>query len=214
LKAVVADYERGTTSSIAAYPWQSETCIGGWHYDRALFESPGEYGGYMHPTEVIHWLIDTVSKNGTFILNIPGRPDGTIDNKELAVLDQLTAWIQVHGEAIYETRPWKTYGEGPDVHKEASPDHAPRRLDARDIRFTRNKANTVVYAFLLGSPTGNPFIESFGKASPYCPGVIAQVELLGHRGKLSFQQRKDGLLVNMPSRDISEAAIALKVFLA
>ena len=214
LKALVADYERGTTSSLAAYPWQSETCIGGWHYDRALFQAPGEFGGYMHPTEVIHWLIDTVSKNGTFVLNIPGRPDGTIDSKEVAVLDRLTAWMQVHGEAIYETRPWTTYGEGPNVRKGASAQNAPRHLDALDIRFTRNKANTVVYAFFLGSPNRDPLIESFGKASPHCPGVIAQVELLGHGARLQFQQRMKGLSVKLPSHDISDAAIALKVSLA
>ena len=59
-------------------------------------------------------MIDTVSKNGTFILNVPGKPDGTIDSKEIAVLDGITSWMQVNGEAIYETRPWKIYGEGPN----------------------------------------------------------------------------------------------------
>ena len=76
---------------------------------------PGEYGGYLPPRDVIHWMIDTVSKNGTFILNVPGKPDGTIDSKEIAVLDGITAWMQVNGEAIYETRPWKVYGEGPST---------------------------------------------------------------------------------------------------
>ena len=112
VKAVVADYERGLTADIMKYPWQSETCIGAWHYLRFLYEKPGEYGGYQNPREVIHWLIDTVSKNGTFILNVPGRPDGTIDSKEVAVLDGITSWMEVNGEAIYETRPWKISGEG------------------------------------------------------------------------------------------------------
>ena len=70
---------------------------------RALYDKPGEYGGYLPPRDVIHWLIDTVSKNGTFVLNIPGKPDGTIDSKEIAVLDDITAWMQVNGEA--STRP-------------------------------------------------------------------------------------------------------------
>ena len=87
-KAVVADYERGLTSGIMPYAWQSETCIGEWHYRRSLFEGPGAFGGYLPPRDVIHWLIDTVSKNGTFILNVPGKPDGTIDSKEMAVLDE------------------------------------------------------------------------------------------------------------------------------
>ncbi len=98
-KAVVADYERGLTAEIMKHPWQSETCIGAWHYLRALHEKPGKYGGYLPPRDVVHWLIDTVSKNGTFILNVPGRPDGTIDSKEIAVLDGITAWMQTNGEA-------------------------------------------------------------------------------------------------------------------
>ncbi len=67
-KALVADVERGVTSKIMPYPWQSETCIGDWHYQRQLYDKPGEYGGYLLPRDIIHWLIDTVSKNGTFIL--------------------------------------------------------------------------------------------------------------------------------------------------
>jgi alpha-L-fucosidase len=89
---------------------------------------------------VIHWLIDTVSKNGTFILNIPGRPDGTIDSKEVAVLDGVTSWMQINGEAIYETRPWKIYGEGPNsVKAGAFGGNSVNKLGAKDIRFTRNK---------------------------------------------------------------------------
>jgi alpha-L-fucosidase len=74
--------------------WQPETCIGEWHYHRGLYEKPGEYGGYLPPRDVIHWIIDTVSKNGTFILSVPGKPDGTIDSKEIAVLDDITAWTK------------------------------------------------------------------------------------------------------------------------
>ena len=66
----------------------------------------------MKPGEVIHWLVDVVSKNGTFVLNIPGLPDGTIDADEIAILDALTGWIKLNGEGIYATRPWKVFGEG------------------------------------------------------------------------------------------------------
>jgi alpha-L-fucosidase len=213
LKALVADYERGVTSEIAKYPWQSETCIGQWHYDRALFEQSGEYGGYMHPADVIHWLVDTVSKNGTFILNIPGRPDGTIDSKEIAVLDQITAWMQINGEAIYETRPWKIYGEGPDILKSAPNELAPRPLSAQDIRFTRNKSNTVVYAFVLGWPGEDAVIRALGTSNSHSPGRVAKVELLGHRGNVFFQQAADGLRVQLPPERVSDIAITLKVSL-
>ncbi len=152
-KSVVADYERGLTDKIMPYPWQSETCIGDWHYQRKLYNQPGTFGGYTSPRDIIHWLIDTVSKNGTFILNIPGKPDGTIDSKEIAFLDRLTEWMQVNGEAIYATRPWKIYGEGPDTVKSGSfQGNTISKLGPKDIRFTRNKANTVIYAIVLGRP--------------------------------------------------------------
>jgi len=212
LKAVVADYERGTTNEIAKYPWQSETCIGGWHYDRALFDAPGEYGGYLSPTEVIHWLIDTVSKNGTFILNIPGRPDGTIDSKEIAVLDGVTEWMQINGEAIYETRPWKVFGEGPQMLN-AKQGSSPPPLDARDIRFTRNKSETVLYAFFLGWPDKAAIIQSLGTSSPQSPGRIANAELFGYQGKIEFQQTAASLRIQMPARKISGSAIAFRVTL-
>ena len=92
----VADIERGVIDGILPRPWQSETCIGDWHYDSKLFQNHT----YMKPGEVIHWLIDVVSKNGTFVLNIPGLPDGTIDADEVAILDALTGWMKLNGERI------------------------------------------------------------------------------------------------------------------
>ncbi len=216
-KAVVADYERGLTSQIMPYPWQSETCIGDWHYNRALFDKPGEYGGYLQPRDVIHWMVDTVSKNGTFILNIPGKPDGTIDRKEIAVLDGITAWMQVNGEAIYATRPWKLYGEGPDMVKSGSfQGNSISKLNAKDIRFTRNKANTAIYAIALGWPVGEFAIQSLGTASAAQPGKIAHVQLLGADEKLKWKQTAEGLRVELPKqyRPAADFAAALKVSLA
>ena len=216
-KALVADYERGLTSKIMPYPWQSETCIGDWHYRRSLFDEPGEYGGYLPPRDIIHWLIDTVSKNGTFILNIPGKPDGTIDAKEIAVLDQITDWMQVNGEAIYATRPWKIYGEGPDT-VESGTFHGKsiQRLGSKDIRFTRNKANTAIFAIILGWPSAAVVVKSLGTAAPTNPGKIANVTLVGSDEKLKWKQAADGLHVEMPAQHqpYNEYAAALKVSLA
>jgi alpha-L-fucosidase len=215
-KAVVADYERGLTSTIMKYPWQSETCIGGWHYLRFLYEKPGEYGGYLPPRDVIHWLIDTVSKNGTFILNVPGRPDGTIDSKEMAVLDGITAWMHINSEAIFETRPWKIYGEGPNVVKAGSfQGESIRKVTAKDIRFTRNKANNVIYAIALGWPTEAMVIQALGTSAPTQPGKVAAVELLGLDAKLPWKQLTDGIHVELPTHGPAvDYAAVLKVTLA
>ena len=214
-KSVVADYERGLTDKIMQYPWQSETCIGEWHYQRKLYDQPGTFGGYTAPRDIIHWLIDTVSKNGTFILNIPGKPDGTIDSKEIAFLDSLTEWMQRNGEAIYATRPWKIYGEGPDTVKSGSfQGDSISKLGPKDIRFTRNKANTIIYAIALGWPGNEVVIEALGTNSAQSPGKVANVELLGYHDKLKYRQEASGLRVRLPAQKLSDDAIALRVSLA
>lgn len=217
LKAVVADFERGLNDEITPYVWQSETCIGNWHYDRALYDQPGEFGGYLHPRDVIRWLIDTVSKNGVFVLNIPGRPDGTIDSKEIAVLDKITAWMSVNSEAIFETRPWKIFGEGPNkVAAGAFKGTTVSSLGARDVRFTRTKNSQVVYAILLGHPSEETTIQAFGYSSPTSPGRIEKVEVLGARQDPEWKQTQSGLSVKVPESlsGIPEFGVTVKVHLA
>jgi alpha-L-fucosidase len=216
-KSLVADYERGITSGIMAHAWQSETCIGEWHYNRAVYDKPGEYGGYLAPRDVIRWLIDTVSKNGTFVLNVPGKPDGTIDSKEVAVLDGVTAWMQANGEAIYETRPWKICAEGPNSVKSGSfQGNSVSSLGPKDIRFTRNKANNVVYALVLGWPTEPIVVRSLGSSAATQPGRVARVELLETGANVDWKQNADGLRIELPKqyRPQVDYAAALKVTLA
>ncbi|HVX56553.1 MAG TPA: alpha-L-fucosidase, partial [Candidatus Saccharimonadales bacterium] len=217
VKAVVADYERGLTSGIMPYAWQSETCIGQWHYNRHLYDKPGEFGGYLPPKDVLHWMVDTVSKNGTFVLNIPGKPDGTIDAKEIAVLDKITAWMEVNGEAIYATRPWKVYGEGPNqVTAGSFKGESIAALGAKDVRFTRSKDSRTVYAITLGLPEGEFTIESLGLSGAHSPGKIGKVEVLGSKQQPQWKQTDRGLAVTLP-RDIAgipAVGIALKLSLA
>jgi len=213
-KSVVADIERGLASEILPYPWQSETCIGEWHYQRALFNKPGEYGGYMPPRQVVHWLVDTVSKNGTFMLNIPGKPDGTIDSKARLILERIGDWFKVNGEAIYATRPWTVFGEGPHMIKAGSfQGTSSGELDARDVRYTRNKAGTVVYAIVLGWPEQAVVLSSFGEANRV--GKVAQVEMLGSPEKIQFQQTAQGLRIEQPrQKPASDYAVVFKLSLA
>ncbi len=215
-KSVVADIERGLAAEILPHPWQSETCIGDWHYQRALFDHPGEYGGYLPPRQVVHWLVDTVSKNGTFLLNIPGKPDGSIDRKERLILERIAEWFKINGEAIYATRPWSVFGEGPHMIKPGSfQGKSIGQLDASDIRYTRNKAGTVVYAIALGWPTGAVLLHSFGAAASTHPGKVAHVELLGSPEKVQFRQTAQGLRIEPPrQKPASDYAVAFKLTLA
>ena len=138
-------------------------------------------------------MVDAVSKNGTFILDIPGKPDGTIDSKEIAVLDGITAWMQANSEAIYETRPWTVYGEGPNAVTSGSfQGKSVSKLGEKDIRFTRNKANTVVYAISLGWPAEEFVIESLGTDAATKPGKVANVQLLGTDAKVTVEADSGG----------------------
>lgn len=211
VKAVVPDYERGVTNRIMPYTWQSETCIGDWHYNRERFLQHS----YMKPGQVIHWMVDAVSKNGIFVLNIPGKPDGTHDADELAILDAIGGWMRMNGEAIYATRPWKVFGEGAHEAKGGSfSGHSTSVLDAQDIRFTRNKQGDVVYAIVLGWPDGDIVIKSLGTASPVQPGKIHHVEMLGSEHKLKWNQSAGSLTIRKPKVKPCDFACALKVSLA
>jgi len=139
-----------------------------------------------------------------------------IDTKEIAVLDAFTAWMQLNGEAIYDTRPWKVYGEGPGKLDTAQfKGMSIKNLGVKDIRFTRNKANTVIFAFALGWPVGEFVVESLGTASSTQPGKIKDIQLLGTDDKPKWRQVADGLHVELPSGyyPAADYAAALKIFL-
>jgi alpha-L-fucosidase len=205
-KGVVADYERGVTDQIKPFPWQSETCIGEWHYARSRYANHS----YMKPGEVIHWLADAVSKNGTFILNIPGRPDGTNDPDEIAILEAIGRWMDINGEAIYSTRPWKIYGEGPHAAKGgAFAGESTSALDGRDVRYTRSKYGGTVYAIVLGWPEGDQ-IRLTGLAGER----VGHVDVLGSAETLTWEAGDHALTVGRPAVRPSDYAVVFRVRLA
>ena len=157
-------------------------------------------------------------QNGTFILNVPGRPDGTIDSKEIAVLDGITAWMQTNGEAIYETRPWKVYGEGPNSVKAGSfQGESMSKLGEKDIRFTRNKANTRDLRTACWAGRQNRSPCSLWDFQPQqSPEKLPSVELLGTDQKVSWKQQCDALKVELPKlyKQTVDYAAVLKLTLA
>jgi alpha-L-fucosidase len=169
----------------------------------------------MPPREIIHWLVDTVSKNGTFLLNIPGRPDGTIDGKERLILERIGEWFKINGEAIYSTRPWSVFGEGPHLTAVTVGGKLTAPFDAHDIRYTRNKAGTVVYAIALGWPDQPLLLRALGTSTSPPPGKVARVELLGSPETIRWRQSAEGLSIAPPRhKPDSDYAVAFKLSLA
>ena len=178
-RALILDVERGVTNGGEILPWQTDTCIGSWHYQRSIFDQHQ----YKTAHQVVQMLIDIVSKNGNLMLNIPVRGDGTIDEDEVKVLEGLADWITPNGEGIYATRPWKTYGEGPSVTNVAPKGQFGGARDVRaytseDIRFTAKE--DLLFAFMMAWPEGGKVtIKTLAQGSEQYPGNIAKVELLG-----------------------------------
>ena len=203
-RAIVEDVERGFLDEIRPEPWQTDTCIGNWHYDRRLYNQ----NAYKTPKQVVQRLADVVSKNGNLLLNIPVRGDGTIDDKEEAVVDGIAAWTRRNGEAIFGTRPWREFGEGPTKpptgmlsEQDAKP------FTAEDIRFTRK--GDALYAIFLDWPSGESAIRSLGTSLLH-DAAIERVDLLGGP-ELQFRRDADALHLTLPPPDAGAFVPALRI---
>lgn len=192
--ALVWDIERGAPNDIQSDYWQTCTCIGGWHYDRGVYNR----GDYKSGKTVIQMLSDIVSKNGNLLLNIPVRSDGTIDEKEVAVLEYIAAWMDVNKEAIFDTRVWKIFGEGPasegvKLSAQGFNEGKGKAFTAEDVRFTQK--DKVLYAIIMESEgTTKIDIKSLALGSDLLKGKkIKKVSLLGSSQKLKWKQTADGL---------------------
>ncbi|HYP16504.1 MAG TPA: alpha-L-fucosidase [Opitutus sp.] len=212
--AVIDDIERGVAEGIRPAPWQTDTCIGDWHYNRDVYDRDR----YKTVAQVVRMLVDIVSKNGNLLLSVPVRGDGTLDEKEIAFLEGMAKWMDVNGEAIFGTRPWNIFGEGPSADEKPEAGHFGGARDVRskpytaeDIRFT-TKGGTL-YAFVMDWPAnGSVLVKSLGDRSPHFKGrEIINVSLLGHDGELEWTQERPGLRVKLPATPPSEHAVVLKI---
>ena len=212
-KCLVRDIERGASNKIEAQPWETDTCIGNWHYDRSLYVK----NHYKTAKTVIQMLCDIVSKNGDLLLNIPVRGDGSIDDKEQAVLAGIGAWMDVNKECIFGTRPWKVFGEGPASEGAAHSaqgfnEGKGKPFTAADVRFT-TKGETL-YAIVLGTPQQTLQIKSLGTAAKLLDGPIGGITLLGGGDKVAWAQTADGLTIQAPKTSPNNIAIVYKIILS
>jgi alpha-L-fucosidase len=212
--AVVEDIERGVANGIRPDPWQTDTCIGQWHYSRAI----AEQNKYKTVDQVVDMLLDIVSKNGNLMLSVPVRGDGTIDDHEVAFLQGLASWMAVNGEGIFGSRPWSIYGEGPSTVEKPETGQFGGARDVRskpytseDIRFTTKGG--ALYAYLLAVPVGpRVVISSLATHSAPTDGrKVTEVALLGFRGKLQWLQDAQGLAIKLPDKPPGEHAIGFRI---
>ncbi|MGS2765036.1 alpha-L-fucosidase [Sinomicrobium sp. M5D2P9] len=207
-KCMVWDVERGAPDNMQSLPWQTCTCIGDWHYNRAVYDEDR----YKSAANVIRTLIDIVSKNGNLLLSVPVRGDGTIDEKEVKILEDIAAWMDVNRESIFDTRPWRVFGEGP-VAEGINPMDGPGfnegkvKLSEKDIRF--NQKGDVLYATVLGAPSGNISIKSLGENAKSMK--IKKIEMLGSDEKLSWKQYPEALVIRKPKTAPNDIAVVFKI---
>jgi len=204
----VLDIERGIAEGIPPNPWQTDTCIGHWHYDKEA--------RYKSPKLVIDMLVDIVSRNGNLLLNFPLPNSGMLDEAELKILDEVTRWMAVNGEGIYGTRPWKIFGSGPAAstaplggRPAAFNERMRKEFSAEELRFTTKGNN--LYVFVMGWPGSQVIVKPLAVNSSVERVKVLNVELLGFKGKLKWAQDEQGLKVQMPEYRPCEHAIALKV---
>lgn len=207
--SAVLDVERGQLGDIRPLYWQTDTSVSdkSWGYiNNDTFKSP-EF--------IIHELVDVVSKNGNLLLNIGPRSDGTIPEEVQQVLRDVGTWLKVDGDAIYGTRPWKIYGEGPTrVAAGSFQDTKTQTYTAEDFRFT-TKGSTL-YAIEMAWPSnGEAVIHSLGRSSESDASAnaprVESVDLLGSEAKLEFEQRQDGLHIHLPAQPPGKYAYAFRI---
>ena len=198
----VRDVERGVLGEIMEEPWQTDTSIGPWYYRTNTT--------YKSVDSIVDSFVDIVSKNGNLLLNIPPRADGTLDEEAESILIELGKWMNVNGEAIYGTRPWKIFGEGPTPTAGGHFKERTKPFTSQDIRFT-TKGN-VLYAIALGWPDNQWTITKLSKASKHLGGkVIADVKLLGHNGTVNWRQTNECLVIQPPASKPCDHAFAFKI---
>ena len=201
--AAVLDLERGQLGEIRPLAWQTDTSISNksWGYIKD--------DTFKAPEFAVHQLIDIVSKNGNLLLNIGPKSDGTIPDEVQKVLLDVGSWLNVNGEAIYGTRAWRIYGEGPTkVASGSFHDTDTAHYTPEDFRFTTK--GEALYVIGLGWPANaQAVIHALAQATG--SEHVQSVALLGSDAKLQFEQSGDGLHVRLPAQAPTKYAYALRV---
>lgn len=200
----VLDIERGEVDNLRLLPWQTDTSVSlkSWGYVRN--------DQYRTSASLIRELVDIVSKNGNMLLNVGPESNGTIPPQARAILLQMGAWLRVNGKAIYGSRPWLVFGEGPTQESNTKKKGADvQKFTWRDVRYTTHNGN--LYAIALGRPEGPLLLRSLFKATPYLSSPVCRVDLLGSNLPVAWNQGLDGLSVTLPDDAPEEPAYTFRI---
>ncbi len=201
-EVAVFDYEKGHSEHLTLFPWLVDDTVGSgsWSYTDTL--------KIRSTDDVLDDFVDAVSKNGQLLLNISPRADGSIPADQKALLLEFGKWLKTNGEAIYATRPWLEYGEGPNRLDEEGIFQKKLKFTAKDMRYTRSKDNKTLYVTLLDWPED----LSFSPEILQIDGQLnAKVELLGHSGALAYQVNNKKLTVTVPTKKPGNYAYSFKL---
>jgi alpha-L-fucosidase len=182
------DIERGKLDTLRLLPWQTDTSVSihSWGYV--------EHDEYRSAGSLIQQLMDTVAKNGNLLLNVGPKADGTIPEEAKAVLLEMGAWLKVNGEAVYGSRPFAVFGEGPTTAGKNSTEKNKdvQSYTAADVRYTVGRDGNL-YATVMGWPGGGITLKTLFAWNPYL-GRVCSVEMVG-AGTVGFEQGSDGLKI-------------------
>ncbi len=192
----IVEIERGKFADAQPFYWQTDTAIArnSWCYTSTL--------DYKTTKEILHDLIEVVSKNGNLLLNVGPKGDGSIPDRDQQILREIGAWLAVNGEGVYESKPWRQSSEGPTkVVSGQFQEGNVKTYTSEDIRFTVK--GDALYAFVLEVPAdGDILIRSLAESSdqnlPEFHGIVQDVEVLGYTGELSWTRKHDGLHISCP----------------
>jgi len=204
--AGVLDIERGQLAGMRQLFWQTDTSVSKNSWGYILNQE------YKTSDALIDDLVDIVSKNGALLLNIGPKPDGTIPEPEERLLREIGGWLALNGEAIYATRPWTTFGEGPTAVVEGPfADTKRKAFTEHDIRFTR-KGDTVFAIALAWPAAGEVAIKALAAGAPSAAREIASIEGLGRAGDVTWTRDAEALHIRLgPPPAPLPAAVAFRI---